>query len=69
MSWNVITSSPEQYIVRVEYNDTEGAPGVCFYGPFIKEKADDFAQHWCEDDTEIGDVDVIPLNPAIKETS
>ena len=69
MSWTVIASSPEQYIVRVEYNDTEGAPGVCFYGPFIKGKADDFAENWNADDTEIGDVDVIFLNPAIKERS
>jgi hypothetical protein len=67
VSWQV--SLDTYYIVRIEWNDSEGEPGESFYGPFTKADAEDFAQNWGADDTEIGDVDVIYLNKAIKETS
>jgi hypothetical protein len=67
MSWQVQDTGA--YIVRVEFNDTEGAPGTCLYGPFTKEDAEDFAQNWGADDTEIGDVEVLYVNNAAKEAS
>jgi hypothetical protein len=55
------------YIVWIVWNDSEGEPGESFYGPFSEEDAEDFAENWSADDTEIEDVTVVPLNFAVKE--
>lgn len=69
MSWRV-DENVDQWIVRVEYNDTEGQPGEVVYGPFdTEDDAEDFAENWSADDTEIADVWVIYLNAVKKETS
>jgi hypothetical protein len=57
----------QQYIVQVDYNDTEGHAGTCFYGPFDEADANDFVQNWDEDDQELEDAVVIFLNKAILE--
>jgi len=69
MSWRV-DENVDQWIVRVEYNDTENQPGEVVYGPFdTEDEAEDFAENWSADDTEIADVWVIYLNAVKKETS
>ena len=69
MSWRV-DENVDQWIVRVGYNDTENQPGEVVYGPFESEDdAEDFAENWSADDTEIADVWVIYLNAVKKETS
>lgn len=64
--WRVVDQTLEEasYIVRIDFNDTEGAPGTCYYGPFSKEDADDFCQNFDEDDQELDDAYVIFLNKA-----
>ena len=66
MTWQV-SLEDTAYIVRIEWNDSEGEPGESFYGPFTEDEANDFAENWNADDTEIGDVTVVPLNFALKE--
>jgi tRNA nucleotidyltransferase (CCA-adding enzyme) len=64
--WELV--GPSKHIVRVEFNDSESAPGTILVGPFeSKEDAEDFAQNWGADDTEIGDVFVEHINTPMKE--
>lgn len=64
--WRVVDQTLEEYsyIVRIDFNNTEGAPGTCYYGPFSKAEADDFCQNFDEDDSELDDACVIFLNKA-----
>jgi hypothetical protein len=65
MSWQVRDIA---WTVQIEWNDSEGSPGVGLYGPFkTREDAEDFAQTWGEDDTEIGDTFVEFINTVEKE--
>lgn len=64
-SWRIARHAPDQYIVMIEWNDTEGKPGVCYYGPFDKKTAEDFAQNFAEDDPELGEVEIIFLNTVV----
>jgi hypothetical protein len=68
-SWRVQEQSKEdqRYIVQVDYNDSEGHAGTCFYGPFNEADANDFVQNWDEDDQELDDAFVIFLNAAVLE--
>jgi hypothetical protein len=68
-AWRVqeVPEAEQKYIVRVDYNDTEGHPGTCYYGEFTKDEADNFCREWDEDDTELEDAMVIFLNAAVLE--
>jgi hypothetical protein len=67
MGWQIVKG--ESYIVQVTFNDTEGDPGEVLCGPFLsKAEAEDFAENWGADSTEIEDVAVQFLNSVKKVT-
>lgn len=61
-SWRLAADALDQYIVMIEWNDTEGKPGICYYGPFDRATAENFAQNFAEDDPELGEVEIYFLN-------
>lgn len=63
MSKYRVIESQGSWVVRIEYNDHYGDPGITLYGPFLTEaEAKDFEAYWAEDNLEVEDVSVLFLN-------
>ena len=56
-SWRLAANAIDHYIVMIEWK-----PGICYYGPFDRATAENFAQNFAEDDPELGEVEIYFLN-------